>query len=142
MKKIILLPVMLLCIATAVSAKNTKDDNSKAKIATKSNDNGLVHIGRNMNVIKQVVISKGELIEHFYSSDGEYLATSKNFAFDKLPKNAIKTITTSYTFPEYKLVDCIKIINADGTICYYLGMDNNGIRIILEVTADGEVGLF
>ena len=54
-----------------------------------------------------------EKVDAFYDNAGEMLGISKVMAFDKLPKSALETLTTKYTFPEYQLKDCIEFTNAD-----------------------------
>ena len=47
----------------------------------------------------------------FYNTEGDLIGTTRYQDFDKLPKNALKTITSKYTFPEYALQECIAFTN-------------------------------
>lgn len=64
------------------------------------------------------------------------------FAFDKLPKAALQTITTKYTYPEFQLEDIIQFENAEGETSYFVSMDNADMKIVLEIPAFGQVSVF
>ena len=70
------------------------------------------------------------------------IGTSKVMAFDKLPKNAIETITTKYTFPAFTVKDCIEFTNANNEKNYYVSLDKNTQTLVLEITKGGMVSVF
>ena len=91
------------------------------------------------NFQKASVALNGHNTEYFYTPDGDFLASSKTFDFDKLPKAALKTIANNYAYPTYSLLECIVIENADQEINYYLSMGKAGKKIILEISETGTV---
>ena len=91
------------------------------------------------NFQKASVALNGHNTEYFYTPDGDFLASSKTFDFDKLPKAALKTIANNYAYPTYSLLECIVIENADQEINYYLSMEKAGKKIILEISETGTV---
>ncbi|MEN9685227.1 MAG: hypothetical protein RLZZ28_1013 [Bacteroidota bacterium] len=78
----------------------------------------------------------------FYGTDGELIGTSRAINFDKLPKSALETITTKYTYPEYQIKDCIEFVNADNEKNFYASFDKAGETVVLEITRAGVVSLF
>jgi hypothetical protein len=83
-----------------------------------------------------------EKIEAFYDTYGDLIGTSKSIQFDKLPKSAIETITSKYTFPDYQVLECIEFVNADNEKNYYVSMDKNDATVVLEITKKGMVSLY
>lgn len=87
-------------------------------------------------------ILNGEKVQAFYDGAGELIGTSKTYALDKLPKSALETITTKYTFPEYQLKDCIEFVNSSNEKNYYVSMDKENENVVLEITTGGMVSVF
>jgi hypothetical protein len=81
--------------------------------------------------------------EAFYNFDGKEIATSKPFAFDKLPKNALRKITAKYPFPPYRLKECIEFIDADNEKNYFISLElDSKEKLILKVTPLGSISIF
>jgi hypothetical protein len=87
-------------------------------------------------------VLNNEKVDAFYDTDGDLIGTSKTFALDKLPKSALETITTKYTYPEYQLKDCIEFINATNEKNYYVSFDKKNETVVLEITKSGIVSVF
>ncbi|MES2005912.1 MAG: hypothetical protein V4450_15445 [Bacteroidota bacterium] len=83
-----------------------------------------------------------EKINAFYDNEGELIGTMKKFAFDKLPKSAIETITTKYTFPNYQLQDCVEFVNDAKQTNYYVSFDSKDKTVVLEISKTGVVSVF
>ncbi|MDD2794099.1 MAG: hypothetical protein PHD73_13040 [Sediminibacterium sp.] len=79
--------------------------------------------------------------EPVYNRQGEMVGTSANYDFDKLPKDALYTITSKYTFPEYNLKECIEFTDAYGEKRFFIAMNSTKERLILDITTDGEVSV-
>lgn len=79
--------------------------------------------------------------EIIYNNQGEMLGTSATCDFDKIPKDAIYTITSKYTFPEYNLKECIEFTDAYGDKRYIVAMNSAKERLILDISVDGEVSV-
>jgi hypothetical protein len=87
-------------------------------------------------------ILNGEKVQAFYDGDGDLIGTSKTYALDKLPKSALETITTKYTFPEYQVKECIEFVNSSNEKNYYVSMDKKNETVVLEITKGGMVSVF
>ncbi|MCU0322370.1 MAG: hypothetical protein MUE72_08135 [Chitinophagaceae bacterium] len=93
--------------------------------------------------IKAAFTIDGQKQEAFYSFDGKEIATSKPFAFDKLPKNALRKIATKYPFPPYKLKECIEFTDVDEEKNYFISLElENKEKLILKVTPLGSISIF
>ena len=77
--------------------------------------------------------------EKVYFSKGEKIGVTKNYDFAKLPKDAIYTITTKYTFPKYSLHECVEFVDSYGDNKYFIIMSSTKENLILEITNDSEV---
>ena len=96
----------------------------------------------NDNYEKVSFVLNNEPIEVFYDLEGELIGKSKTMAFDKLPKNAIETITTKFQFPDYQLKDCIAFENANKETNYYISFQTNNETMVVEISTNGNVRLF
>ena len=81
-------------------------------------------------------------VDAFYGADGDLIGTTQPMQFDKLPKAAIETITTKYTFPEFQVVDCIQFSNADNEKDYYVTMSKKNENLLLKIKPAGMVRVF
>ena len=81
-------------------------------------------------------------MEAFYSTNGEFIATSQKMAFNKLPKKAINNITTNYQFPPYELKECIKYTNSDGVTKYFVSLKKENKTTVLEIDNLGYIKSF
>lgn len=77
--------------------------------------------------------------ETFFTPDGEFMASSKTFDFDKLPQAALKTLTSRYAYPNYSLEECIAIENADHEVNYYVSLIKTNKKIVVQISTDGTV---
>lgn len=91
------------------------------------------------NFVKATFEYKGGTMNAFYTNDGDLIATSKVFPLEKLPKEALNTITNIYLYPTYQLKDCIEVTTAEGEKNYYvlftIGLD----QLVLYITEGGEI---
>lgn len=86
-------------------------------------------------------VSSKKNAEIIYNNQGEAIGTSTNCDFDKIPKDAIYTITTKYTFPEYNLKECIEFTDAYGDKRYIVAMNSAKERLVFDISVDGEVSI-
>ena len=84
----------------------------------------------------------GKKVQAFYDVFGDLIGTSKTYDFDKLPKSAIETITTKYTYPDYQLKDCIEFATGSNETNYYISFDKKNETVVLEITQGGMVSVF
>jgi hypothetical protein len=144
MKKFITLTLAIALIGTSAFA----DNNKQTRI------NGIYHFNEAYNYVsnaiwstdgkfdKAIFMDNGIKNEVFYTKEGDLVGKSTPYAFDKLPKSALQTITTKYTFPAYELSDCIAFENADGDTTYFISMNTEKEKLVLEISQFGSVSVF
>jgi hypothetical protein len=81
----------------------------------------------------------GESFEAFYSSNGNFIGVSKKVDLKALPKKAVKQIQQKYA--EYKIVETV-LFDFDGQSNYFVSLEKNGVKKILEVTLGGTVSKY
>lgn len=91
---------------------------------------------------KASFVIDGKKVQAFYDEFGDLIGTSKTYDFDKLPKSAIETITTKYTYPDYQLKDCIEFVSGGNETNYYISMARKNETVVLEITTGGMVSVF
>lgn len=91
--------------------------------------------------IKKVLVAEQKAAV-YYNQIGELIGTTRYQDFDKLPKTAIKTITSKYTFPIYSLQECIAFIDGYKELTYYVSMTTDTEYLVLAITEYGEVSIF
>jgi hypothetical protein len=143
MKKLFILA--LIAIATGTSAFA-----GPSAISTKVSDHFAASFSKAKNVSwkssdrfdKVSFVLNNEKVDAFYGTDGELIGTSKALSFEKLPKAALETITTKYTYPEFQLKDCLEFTNANNEKNYYVSLDKTNETVVLEITKAGVVSVF
>ena len=143
MKKLLFTALIAVAIGTSAFADGTKltykvlnhfkTEFSGAENVTWKLDN---------NFAKASFVYDGEKMEAFYNTEGDLIGTSRVFAFDKLPKSALATITKKYPYPPYKLNECIEFTNAEGEKNYFVGFETSSESLVLQVGTTGDVSVF
>jgi hypothetical protein len=87
-------------------------------------------------------ILDNEKVDAYYGSEGELIGTSKTLSFEKLPKSALETITTKYTYPNYQLKECIEFTYGNNEKKYYVSLDKTNETVVLEINKAGTVSVF
>ncbi len=142
MKKLFISAAFALTIITsAFAAPASTDTKAKAHFSASFSDAKSVSWKTADNFERASFILNNEKVEVFYDFSGEMLGVSKVMAFDKLPKAALETLTTKYTFPEFKLKECIEFTNADNEKNYYASFDTKNEQIVVEITTGGSVSV-
>lgn len=144
MKKLFILTLAVIALGTSAFADTNKKtsyngSNHFASTYTKAKE---VNWTSDSKFEKASFLENGIKKEVFYTPQGELIGTTKTFAFDKLPKSALQTITTKYTYPDYKLEDCIAFENAEGETSYFISMEKANMKLVLEISIFGQVSIF
>ncbi len=82
---------------------------------------------------------EGEKVEAFFSSNGDVIGTSRKTAFSRLPLSAIRKIKKTYA--KYQITETIEF-ELNGERKYYVSVENESGRKILEVSLYGQVSIF
>lgn len=144
MKKLFILTLALIALGTSAFANTDKKTSYNGASHFTSTYTGAKEVSwsADANYEKVSFMENGIKKEVFYTHQGELIGSAKAFAFDKLPKAALQTITTKYTYPEFQLEDIIEFENADGETSYFVSMDKSDLKLVLEITTYGQVSVF
>lgn len=143
MKKIITLTLSIVFFAATSFANNGEVNHSSTdNFADTHNSVESVNWMNTGKYDKAIFIENGIRNEAFYTTQGDLVGTFKNVAFDKLPKSGLQTITSKYTYPTYELVDCISFENTDGDVTYFISMNTDTEKLVLEISQYGAVTVF
>lgn len=82
---------------------------------------------------------EGEQVEAFFNVSGDVIGTSRKTDLKRLPLNAIQKIKKSYG--KYKVTDIIEF-EFNGERKYFVSVENDTDRKILEVSLYGDVSIF
>lgn len=143
MKKLFILALIAIATGTSAfagpSSKSTKvSEHFAASFSAAKN----VSWTKNDDFDKATFELNNETVNVFYDKFGNLIATSKIMAFDKLPKAALETITTKYTYPEFQLKECIEMVNDTKEKNYYVSLDKEDETVVLEINKNGVVKVF
>lgn len=140
MKKLFFTAMVTIFIgASSFSASANNEIRSVQAFNATYNTNSTVNWKFTNSFHKASTIIKGVKTDLFYTPVGEFMASSKSYDFDKLPTQALKTITNNYAYPAYSLEECIVIENAAQETNYYVSMLKGNKKIILQIATDGSV---
>jgi opacity protein-like surface antigen len=89
--------------------------------------------------LKAAFTIAGEKVEAFFGADGELIGTSRVVEFKQLPLNAIQKIQKDYA--GYKVTEAIEF-ERDGEKSYYVALNNDAKKQVLEVSLYGSVSIF
>ncbi len=142
MKKLILTALVAIAIGASSFAASTVNEKATSHFAKTFAAAKNVAWKSDLNYSKVAFVENGEQMEAFYSADGSLIATSKSYAFDKLPATALKIITKEYQYPSYSLKDCIEVTNEYGEKSYYVSMKNKSGDLVLQVSLSGDIDEF
>ena len=144
MKKLFILTLALVTLGTSAFADTNKKTSYNGARHFTSTYTGAKEISWSADTKFEKVsfLENGIKKEVFYTHQGELIGATKSFAFDKLPKGAIQTITTKYTYPEYQLEDIIEFENAEGETSYFVSMNKSDKKLVLEISTYGQVSIF
>ena len=140
MKKILIAAAIL--VSTSSFATTNNQSNDKGQLNNLLGKVTSVQWKSATNFEKASVLVEEQKVEIFYNTAGDLIGTTRYQDFDKLPKNALKTITSKYTFPEYSLQECISFKDNYNELTYYVSMITETNYLVLAITEYGEVSVF
>jgi hypothetical protein len=139
MKKILFAVLLTVSIGATAFAAPEKIISHKVRhhFITFFNDAQNVEWKETEQFVKASFILNNEKVEAFYTHDGELLGTSKEFAFDKLPARALKSILNKYPYPEFNLQECIEFESSTGDKNYFVSFEKNDNINVLKISTYG-----
>jgi len=94
----------------------------------------------NNSYAKASFLLDGKAVEAFYDLGGEKIGVSKAITVSCLPKKAQSVLTSKYA--DYKVTEAISFDKAEEGETHYVSMENEKSKVVLEVSAAGDVSLF
>ncbi|WP_439506431.1 hypothetical protein [Sediminibacterium sp.] len=140
MKKILIAAAIL--VSTSSFATTNNHSNDKGNLKSLLGNVSSVQWKSAANYEKASVLVEEQKVAVYYNTEGDLIGTTRYQDFDKLPKNALKTITKNYTYPEYSLQECISFIDNSNEKTYYVSMISESNYLVLAITEYGEVNIF
>ena len=143
MKKFIITALIAVAIGTSAFADpSTINRKVLNHFASEFSDAENVNWKVTTQFAEATFVLDGKKMQAFYNPEGEMIGTSETFAFNKLPKQALKTIAKKYPFPPYQLDECILFTNGDGESKYFVSFQTTKEKLVVEVSALGGVSEF
>ncbi len=142
MKSLFITALAAITIGTSAFAAPTIKTKAKSHFATSFSKAQDVSWNTNDKFNQASFLLNNQKVTAFYDVYGSFVGTTKTVDFDKLPKGAIESIVTNFTFPEYQLKECIEYVNADGLKKYYVSFQAADAAVVLEISENGRVDLF
>jgi hypothetical protein len=139
MKKLFISAMMILAIVTSSFASSKSDEPTGIKEYSKMMATSQVSWKITDQFKKASLLVDGEKMDIFYANNGSLIGSSKIFAYNKLPKSALRTISMNYAYPEYSLIECIVFENADLETNYYVSLQKANEQINLQIKETGSV---
>lgn len=143
MKKFIIAALIAVTFASTAFAAETKV-NSKAlnHFASVYSNVKSVTWETKEKFIRATFTENGEKTEVYYTTDGDLIGTSNKLLFKDLPSKVIKAVKQRYNQPEYTIGDCISFTNDSDVTTYYVTVENEKERRVLDVTESGSISTF
>lgn len=143
MKKLFFTALIAVAIGTSAFADpNTVSHKVLNHFASEFTDAENVNWKVTNQFVEATFIMEGKKMQAFYNPEGEIIGTSQSFAFDKLPKQALKTLAKKYPFPPYQLEECILFTDGEGQSKYFVSFESAKQKLVLEVSSLGSVSEF
>jgi hypothetical protein len=92
--------------------------------------------------VEAIFLIEGKKMQAFYNTDGDIIGRSQSFAFNKLPKPALKEIIKKYPFPTYQLQECILFTNCEGDNKYFVSFNTAKEKLVFEISVLGGINEF
>lgn len=141
MKKSILVTLITVTIGSSVLAADVSKVSFRVLNAFKAQFTGATDVNWSITAdyTKVDFTIEGEKVEAFYNSNGDVIGTSRKTEFKRLPLSAIQKIKKNYA--KYRVTETIEL-ELNGERKYYLSVENESDRKILEVSLYGQVTVF
>jgi hypothetical protein len=82
----------------------------------------------------------GQEMKAFYDNDGNEIATTRTIQLSNLPSRAQKNIRQKYE--GYVATEAIEMDHVQEGVSYYVSLQNDTTKIILQVSSQGETSVF
>jgi hypothetical protein len=90
--------------------------------------------------VKAAFTQDGQQWEAFYDMDGELFGTSRNVTLKQIPAKGVEYLVKKYA--AYTIKETIEFNNEKEGLVYYVSLVNNGVKLIMQVSTEGDVTVF
>jgi len=141
MKKFILATLITVTIGSSVLAADVSKVSFRVLNSFETQFAGATEVNWTVTAdyTKVKFMLEGEKLEAFFNGNGDVIGTSRKTEFKRLPLTAIQKIKKAYS--KYQVTETIEF-ELYGERKYYVSVENESDRKILEVSLYGEVTVF
>lgn len=141
MKKLIIASVLAITVITsAFASKETLNFKGADKFVAAYPTALKVNYKVTKDYTEVNFIADGDVMQSFYSADGNLIATSRHIALRTLPVKALDKIQQKYE--GYTITEAIELQHEDSGLNYYVSLAGKDRKVILEITPSGNVSVF
>ncbi len=141
MKKFIT-AALLVILVTGTAMANRDIENTKVTRVFNTEYPGADHISYKAtsgHITVNFTIDKQNM-QAFYDYEGNKIASSRTIQLKSLPFAAQRIIASKYS--DYTPTEAIEFDSVQEGLCYYVSVQNDTQKIILNITSQGDVSVF
>jgi hypothetical protein len=141
MKKLLIAALMVIAISASAFADNA-NINTKVLTHFQTQFEGAsnVHWKTGESFVKASFVLNSQKMEAFYDVEGELIGTSYTVSNEKIPVRAAKAIAER--FAAYQIQETIEFDSVRDGLGYYVSLVGTQNKIVLQVSAQGEISVF
>jgi hypothetical protein len=139
MKKFIIAAITALTFTASAFAADTNNETMNLFKATYPGATQ-VHYKTIGELISVSFVLDSTSMQAFYNEAGEQVAVSRTISCEKLPLRAAITLAGNYN--RYAVTEVIEMDHSTEGTSYYVSVENNSQKVILQVRVNGEVSVF
>ncbi len=141
MKRVFILCAGLLVAGAAMANVPPKVNASiNARLLKEFNNASNVSWVRTGDYTEAIFDWNGKKSQAFFTQEGNLVAFAQNVSIENLPQKTLSTIQTKYS--KYKITELSRIEHAEVGTKYYIALENETKRIILETDINGSISVF
>lgn len=140
MKKIFIAITLMAALSTSAFASPKTDAKALKHLTSQFKDATNITWKTTDNYTKATFNWNNQVIEVFYNSDGDNIATGRHITQEALPLNALKVINDEYK--DYAVTEAIEMNSIEAGTNYYVSLLKDQHKVILEITPGGSVSVF
>ncbi len=142
MKKLFTAACLLILAAGSALANTNNAEEARLNRQFHAEYPGASHVSYQSakdHVTVHFVLDK-QAMQAFYDNEGNKIGTSRAIQLNTLPLAAQRTIAEKYQ--DYTATEAIEFDHVQTGLNYYVSLQNSSQRVILNISAEGEVSVF
>lgn len=140
-KKFVVAAIALCCV-TASAFASGDEANEKAANSLKAEYKNAKDVQWKVtkDYIKASFYWNGQRLEVFYNKQGETIAQGRLIKVTNLPLKAQQYLDDRYS--NYTVTEAVEYNSDDTGLCYYVSVEKDSKKKILQISSDGDVSIF